>query len=122
MTRRLLALAVLAALGCAVATGASAARRPSAAEARAIRTAAEAFIRKEGTPAAKDNRIIRVVVSTVSPQYARVDVRSKLAGPALMLLRARSDGWKVITFGSGGFGCNLAPRAVLRDLIGGCVP
>ena len=111
---------VLAAGG--IASTASASRRPSAGERQAIRASTDAWLKKNLEPAfLKNTAILRIRVSTANHQYARVDILIKQVGYDAMLLRATSRGWKVIDFGSGGFGCNLAPRAVMKDLFGGCV-
>jgi hypothetical protein len=120
MRRLALPLAALVLL-LALAAPAGARRPPTVAENKAIRTAMTAFIRK-GDPAAKDNRVIRVVVSTVSPQWALTTQNSPTVGRSSALLHRGPSAWKVVTFGTGGFRCSIAPRKVLRDLDFGCIP
>jgi hypothetical protein len=123
MSFRLASICVVFALAAgAVASTASATRRPSAGEWQAIRATSEVWLKQNLEPAfLKNTGILRIVISTANHQYARVDILIKRVGYDAMLLRATSKGWKVLDFGSGGFGCNLAPRAVMKDLFGGCV-
>ncbi len=123
MFRTLVAILLISVLaGAALASTASATRRPSAGERLAIRTATEAWLEKNLEPAFLEKTgILGIVVSSANHQYARVNVLIRQVGYDAMLLRATSKGWKVLDFGSGGFGCNLAPRAVMKDLFGGCV-
>jgi len=123
MLRRLGLVLVVIALAAMLAPLASAARRPTSGEAHAIRAASDQWLRRHLEPAfLKSTRIQRIVVSSVDHRYARVDILIKRVGYDAMILRATSRGWRVRDFGSGGFGCDLAPRAVMRDLFGGCVP
>jgi hypothetical protein len=110
-----LALVVCAAL--AVAAPALAARAPTASEARAIRLTVNAFVRMPKSPAAKDNRIVRIRVSTVDRHYA-LDSRS--AGPSLAILRLTTR-WRIVSFGSSPR-CSAAPRRVRIDLKIPCSP
>lgn len=115
-------LVVLALVAGGIASTASASRRPSAGERQAIRASAEAWLKKNLEPTfLKNTAILRIRISTANHQYARVDILIKQVGYDAMLLRATSRGWKVLNFGSGGFGCKMAPRAVMKDLFGGCV-
>jgi hypothetical protein len=122
VSRQLLVCLAVVALVAMLAPIASATRRPTAGERRAIRASSEVWLRKNLEPAFRKNtRILRIVVSSANHQYARVDVLIKQVGYDAMLLRATSKGWRVLDFGSGGFGCNLAPRAVMKELFGGCI-
>ena len=106
-----------------LAVPAGATRRPSQHEAKAIRAATEAWLKQNLEPAFfRKTHILRIAVSSKDHQYAKVLVLVKDVGYNAMLLRATSKGWKVLDFGSGGITCGLAPRAVLKDLFGGCVP
>jgi hypothetical protein len=118
--RLALLLAALALL-LALAPPAGARRKPTASENRSIRAAMNAFIRK-GDPAAKDNRVTSVVVSTVSPQWAVTTQSSPTVGLSTALLHRGRLAWRVVVFGTGDFSCRIAPRRVLRDLHFGCVP
>ena len=80
-----------------------------------------AYFRK-GTVASKDNRVTRVVVSTVSPRWALTSQSSPTVGPSVALLYRGPKAWRVVTFGTGGFPCRIAPRKVLKDLDFGCIP
>lgn len=121
MLRVSAALLALASLAFVLAAPGLAKRPPNPSERAGIRAAVEAFVHKQGTPAAKDNRIVRIKVSTVKRVWAAAFVNSPSAGPAVAILKRRAQGWKVVEFGSA-IGCDAAPRAVLRDLIGGCEP
>lgn len=116
-------IAVLALAAALLVPVASATRRPTAGEARAIRAASQIWLKRHLERAfLRYTKILRVVVSSANHQYARVDILIKQVGYDAMILRATSRGWKVLDFGSGGFGCDVAPRAVMKDLFGGCVP
>lgn len=113
-----LALVLCAAL--AVAAPALAARAPTATEARAIRLTVNAFVRMKNSPAARDNRIVRIRVSTVDRHYALVSLDSRTAGPSLAILRLTTR-WRVISFGSSPR-CSVTPRRVRVDLKIPCSP
>lgn len=118
MTARV-ALVLVAALF--VVAPASARRAPSAKEKRAIGSAVRGYIRMPGSPAAKDNRITSIVVSSVDPRYAAVRLSSRSAGYAAMVLHESENTWWVLEFGSS-LTCDGAPTAVFRDLGVGCTP
>ena len=65
---RALVLIVLTALVTAGAGGAM--RKPRGAEASAIRAAVTSYVAMPGSPAAKDNKIASIAVSTLDPRYA----------------------------------------------------
>jgi hypothetical protein len=100
---------------------AAGARKPTSAEASAIRSAVAGFIATPGSPAAKDNRVASLNVSTVDPRYAEARLSSPSAGPSEMLLHRGVGGWWVVGFGSSP-ACDSAPRSVLEDLKVGCQP
>ena len=107
----------------AVLTPSALAKHPAAsAQKKAIERAVAAFVAKPGSPAAKDNRVLTISVSTVSAAYAAAKLSSKSAGPSNVLLHETGATWKVVDFGSGAFPCNDASKAILKDLLGGCVP
>jgi len=110
-------LLLVAAVAAIAVPAAVAKRAPTATEAKAIRAAVKAYIQKPGSPAAPDNRVRRIRVSTVDVRYALVTLNSASAGPSQMGLRKRSSGWKVIAFGSD-LGCEFAPAGVVEDLLG----
>jgi hypothetical protein len=97
-----------------------AARAPTPTEARAIRLTVNAFVRMSNSPAAKDNRVVRIRVSSVDRHYALVNLDSRSAGPALAVLRLRTR-WRVVSFGSSP-ACSVAPRRVRVDLKIPCSP
>src|SRR6266508_6081019 len=123
MKPRLLALVLLALL--VVPAVAVASRVPMCSEGKAIRAAMVAFIARPDSPAAKDNKVVKIRVSTVDSWWARADTSSPTVGRATAILHKKSEQgvWKVRAFGSGGFECGTdAPKKVLNDLLGGCVP
>ena len=62
-------------------------KRPaSAAEAKAVKTTIAAYIAAPKSPAAKDNRVTSVSVSTANKAYALAKLTSKSAGPSNALL------------------------------------
>lgn len=108
-------LALLAAL--AVAAVATASRRPTGAETRAIRSAAVRTLHGSGW------QVSGIRVSTVRTRYryakAAVDNRRTGVGGD-MILRKRYGRWARIFLGTDGFCTVHAPRGVLRDLGFGC--
>jgi hypothetical protein len=104
-----------------VATPAGARRTPSAKEKSAIEAAVHGYVKMPNSPAAHDNRITSIKVSSVDPRYAAVYLNSASAGPSLMVIHRSGPGWWVLEFGSS-LGCDMAPISVLRDLAVGCVP
>lgn len=116
---RCTALALLIAL--VVVSAAAASRKPTAAENKAIRKAFAGFVSTPNSPAAKDNRIVSIAVSTLDARYAAARLNSKSAGPSDLVLHRSGLGWGVVGFGSS-VGCDSAPRSVLDDLKVGCSP
>jgi hypothetical protein len=99
----------------------AAARRPSPTELAGINRAARAYITMSGSPAAHDNRITAIAVSSIDRRYAAVHVTSPTVGSALMVLHRSGPSWWVLEFGSS-LGCDIAPAPVLRELQVGCMP
>src|SRR5437763_12031504 len=116
MRPALVALAVLAIAGTAFA-----ARKPTLSEAKAVRQACAGFPSMPNSPAAKDNRIAKIAISTADPRYAHAWLNSGTAGPSDLILHRSGPGWWVVGFGSS-VGCDSAPRVVLNDLKVGCSP
>jgi hypothetical protein len=112
-------IAVAAAL--VIVGSAGAARKPSAAEQKAIRQTFTGFVNMPNSPSAKDNRIVSLSVATLDPRYAAARLTSKSAGPSDLVFHRGSFGWRVVGFGSS-LGCDTAPKAVLDDLKIGCTP
>jgi hypothetical protein len=96
-------------------------RKPTSAEQRAIRQAFAGFVAQPNSPAAKDNRIVTIAVSSLDPRYAVARLNSKSAGPSELVLHRGGFGWWVVGFGSS-VGCDSAPTSVMRDLKVGCSP
>jgi hypothetical protein len=119
--RRLIAVVLVLTLAAAVAGTASAKRPPTPSERAAIRSAMLAFIRMEGSPVAQDARVTRIRISTVNARYATAETFAASAGYGVAVLRHRGGTWRVRQFGSD-IGCGAAPKKVLQDLLGGCVP
>lgn len=98
-------------------------RGPTASESKAIRAAMTAFISAKNSPAAKDNVVTRIFVSTIDPTYALVHTKSPTVGIAFALLHKVKGIWTVKGFGTGGFECGTdGPKKVLTELFGGCIP
>jgi hypothetical protein len=114
-----LSLALALALVCAL--PAAAKRAPTPAEKAAIASAVKGYIHQPGSPAAKDNAIVTVAVSTLDTRYGAVRLSSKSAGPSDMVLHESFGSWWVVGFGSS-LGCDSAPKSVLADLRVGCTP
>jgi hypothetical protein len=120
LVKRALAVAALAVV---LTAPAALAKRPaSATDEKAIAHAVAAFVAKPKSPAAKNNRVLTVSVSTVNAAYAVAKLSSKSAGPSNALLHRAGATWKVVDFGSGAFPCKDASKAILTDLLGGCSP
>jgi hypothetical protein len=115
------ALLVLGALACMFAPAASARRAPTSPEAKAIRMIVAGFVASSGSPAAKDDKVASIGVSTLDAHYASARLTSKSAGPSQMVLHWSRGTWFVVGFGSS-LGCDSAPRSVLADLGVGCSP
>jgi hypothetical protein len=105
----------------AVLVAPAAPRRPTASERAAITATVRAYITMPGSPAAHDNRIKTITVSSLDPRYAAVRVESPSVGFAEMVLHHSGPAWWVLEFGSS-LGCNTAPAAVLRQLAVSCAP
>lgn len=109
-------------IGCLVLVGgAAAARKPSPPESKAIRSAIAGYIAMPRSPAAKDNKVVAVHVSTLDKRYASARLNSKSAGPSDLVLHESMGTWFVEEFGSS-LNCDAAPKAVLSDLGVGCTP
>ncbi len=104
-----------------VVTSAAAARKPTASEGKAIRSAIAGYIAMPNSPAAKDNRVVTISISSLDGRYASARLNSKSAGPADIVLHFSMGTWFVQEFGSS-LGCDAAPKAVLADLKVGCTP
>jgi hypothetical protein len=104
-----------------VAGSAVAARAPKPAETNAIRSIFVGFVNQPNSPAAKDDKIVSLKVSTVDPRYAAAKLMSNTAGAAELLVHRGASGWWVVAFGSDP-GCDAAPKRVLTDLGVGCSP
>jgi hypothetical protein len=90
-------------------------------EAKAIRSAITGYVAMPGSPAAKDNKVVSIAVSTLDPRYASARLSSKTAGASEMVLHRSMGVWWVVEFGSL-LGCDAAPKVVLADLGVGCTP
>lgn len=117
---RRLAFAV-GAVALVLAGSALAQRSPSAVERQAIRASFSGYVHLPNSPAAKDNRIVALAVSTLDSRYAAARLVSRSAGPSDMVFHRSRIGWSVVDFGSS-LGCDSAPKAVLADLKVGCTP
>lgn len=117
MRRGLVVVAViLLAAGSALAS-----RKPTSAEQKAIRQAFTFFVAQKNSPAARDNRIVSIAVSSLDPTYAVARLSSNSAGPSELVLHRSGPGWWVVGFGSS-VRCDSAPPTVMRDLKVGCSP
>lgn len=116
---RYVAAALLA--GLLLVGSAAAARKPSAGESKAIRSAITGYIAMPNSPAAKDNKVVTLKVSTLDKRYAAARLNSKSAGPSDLVLHESMGTWFVEEFGSS-LNCDAGPKAVLADLGVGCTP
>lgn len=100
---------------------AAAARKPTASESKAIRSAVAGFIATPNSPSAKDNKVASIRVSTLDARYAAVRLRSPTVGASVLVLHESMGSWWVEEFGSS-LNCEAGPRAVLADVGVGCTP
>jgi hypothetical protein len=114
-------IALAAAIALAVAVPASAKRAPTPAQKAGVESALHAYLHMPHSPAAADNRILSIAVSSLDSRYAAVRLNSPSAGPSEMVFHRSGPGWWVVGFGSS-LGCNTAPKSVLADLAVGCTP
>jgi putative component of membrane protein insertase Oxa1/YidC/SpoIIIJ protein YidD len=114
-------LLVVGLIGLALAGSAVAARHPTAAERKAITASVSGYLHMPNSPAAKDNKIVSIAVSTLDARYAAARLVSKSAGPSEMVFHRSMSTWFVVGFGSL-LGCNSAPKEVLTELSIGCSP
>ncbi len=111
-----LGLAGLLAFG---ASPALAHRAPTKRERLAIDKAVNAYIHQRHSKAPSDAKIAKRIVSTANRSYALVTLRSHKAGKSRALLHTRKGKWRVIGYAVGGFGCQIAPPKIFKDLLGG---
>lgn len=112
---------VVAALLLLVAGSAGASRKPTPSEAAGIRQAFKSFLTMPNSPAAKNNRIQSIRVSTLDPRYAVARLFAKDVGSSELVLHRSGPGWWPVTFGTS-VGCEDAPAVVLHELLVGCTP
>jgi hypothetical protein len=115
------AFLTVATMALVLAVGTAAARKPTAPEAKAIRSAIAGYIAMPSSPAAKDNKVVTISVSSLDRRYASARLNSKSAGPSDIVLHLSFGTWWVQQFGSS-LSCEAAPKAVLADLKIGCTP
>lgn len=116
---RFLAVALIAAL--VVAAPAAARRSPAKAEAAALRSEFTGYVNMPNSPAARNDRIVSIAVSTKDSRYAALTLNSKTVGRAVLVLHESLGAWWPVGFGSS-LGCDTAPAVVLADLAVPCAP
>lgn len=113
------ALAVLATVvGVGSPSPAASAVSTSAASDRANITAATVkVLAREARVPAREIRVTTARVSTVNPAYgfARAKLRTVNTDDAEVLLTKVGRTWRVVTYGTGGFGCDESPPSVTRE-------
>ena len=114
-----LAVVVIAVL--VLTASAVAARKPTSAESKAIRSAVAGFIAMPNSPSAKDNKIASIRVSTLDARYAAVRLTSPTVGFSVLVLHRSMRTWFEEEFGSS-LNCEAGPKAVLADIGVGCTP
>ena len=113
--------ALAAAVALVAAGAASAKHAPTPAQKAGVESAFHTYLHMPSSPAAADNRILSLAISSVDPRYAAARLNSPSAGPSDMVFHRSGPGWWVVAFGSS-LGCNTAPKSVLADLAVGCTP
>lgn len=96
----------------------------SPSEVSKVKSAAFARLAHDSGISVKSMRAISVKFSKINSSYAYVDVNSQF-GPVEVLLSKVGRTWRVVTYGTGGFDCNDAPLAVMRNVgatVYECVP
>ncbi len=119
MLRKLALVATVALVAAGAASAKRRRRRPL--RKAGIESAFHAYLRMPNSPAAADNRILSLSISSVDLRYAVARLNSPSAGPAEMVFHRSGPGWWVVGFGSL-LGCNTAPKSVLADLAVSCTP
>lgn len=111
-------------VGVGSATAVSAQQSTSSSETAKVRAAAIAYVARDSGVSARSLRATFVKVSTVNPAYSYVYANSQF-GPVEVLLSKVGRTWRVVNYGTGGFDCNDAPLAVMRNVgatVYECVP
>ena len=107
-------LSAFAILMCALPAIALASRAPTAAETSAIKAAVAAYVKNPSNHAASDNKVVKVLISTVDKSFASANLKS-VSGNSTTLLKLAGGKWKVVGF-SPSQSCSLASAAVRKDL------
>lgn len=126
-TRRgALAAGLAAATALAALAGPALASKPaSAPQAEFIIQAVETSPLTKRIPPA-DYQVRRIRVSTVNPRYASAFLqpspraRNRVQSVVMLLRQSPNGSWRLLDLDA--ISCNLAPRRVLNDLFGGCIP
>ena len=121
------ALALVVVSGALMAGAALGSRPATTAQAEFIIQAATTSPLLKKVPA-NDYQVRRIRISTVNPRYAAgllvatPRARNKVQSVVMLFRRAtpRSGSWRLVDLDA--VGCNEAPRRVLNELFGGCLP
>jgi hypothetical protein len=112
-------------LGALAGAPALASRPASPAQAEFIIQAVETSPLTKRIPVS-DYSVRRIRVSTVNPRYASAMIqanpraRNRVQSVVMLLRQAPSGRWRLLDLDA--ISCGLAPRKVLNDLFGGCIP
>jgi len=73
-----------------------------------------AYVKNPANHAASDNKVAKILISTVDPSFASAAMTS-VSGNSTTLLKKNGKAWKVVGF-SPSQSCSLASAAVRKDL------
>jgi len=104
-----------------LAAPAAAKRSPTKAESAALRTAFSGFLHMPNSPAAANDTVVTIAVSSLDKRYAVLQLDSKTVGRATLVMHESLGSWWEVGFGSS-LNCATAPKAVLADLSVPCAP
>lgn len=114
MTRRTTLCTVGLLVCLAVPSTALASRSPTTKEGKAIVAAVAAYIKMPSSHAASDNKVARILISTVDKRFASTALHS-FSGDSVALLEGSGGHWVVKGF-SPSQSCSLAGKSVRKDL------
>lgn len=104
-----------------LAAPAAAKRTPTKAESSALHTAFSGYLHTPNSPAAANDKIVSIAVSSLDKRYAALQLDSKTVGRATLVMHESLGSWWTVGFGSS-LNCATAPGAVLEDLGVPCTP
>jgi hypothetical protein len=114
MTRRALLCTIGLLICLALPSMALASRAPSAKEGKAVVAAVAAYVKSPSSHAAQDNKVVRILMSTIDKRFASAALQS-VSGNSVALLEQAGGHWKVVGF-SPSQSCSLAGKGIRKEL------